>query len=116
MKLAPIGDCEDCPFFNWYDITYNLECGKSLKQIRYKEIGSDKAIKELFNQCPLDNAGELEHEIELLEKEDARLCRVISELYVTINNQKDDISYLKRIIDKQKKLIGVLYETIGVDD
>jgi len=54
MKLVPIGDCEDCPFFNWYDITYTLECGKSLKQIRYKEIGSDKAIMELFNQCPLE--------------------------------------------------------------
>ena len=53
MKLVPIGDCEDCPFFNWYDITYTLECGKSLKQIRYKEIGSDKAIMELFGQCPL---------------------------------------------------------------
>lgn len=54
MKLVPIGDCEDCPFFHWYDITYTLECGKSLKQIRYKEIGADEALIELFSQCPLE--------------------------------------------------------------
>ena len=54
MKILSINNCDDCPHYRWIDVNYSLECGLTCEQVRYKEIGVDKAIMELFNQCPLE--------------------------------------------------------------
>lgn len=53
MKMLPIDHCGDCPHYKWIDISYSFECGLTCELVRYKEIGVDKALMELFNQCPL---------------------------------------------------------------
>ena len=53
MKILPIDNCDDCPHYRWIEVNYSLECGLTCEQIRYKEIGADKAFIKLFNQCPL---------------------------------------------------------------
>ena len=53
MKMLPIDNCDDCPHYRWIDVNYSLECGLTYEQVRYKEIGVDKALIKLFNQCPL---------------------------------------------------------------
>lgn len=53
MKILPIDNCVDCPNYRWIDVNYSLECGLTYEQVRYKEIGVDKALMKLFNQCPL---------------------------------------------------------------
>lgn len=53
MKILPIDNCDDCPHYRWIEVNYSLECGLTCEQIRYKEIGADKALIKLFNQCPL---------------------------------------------------------------
>ena len=54
MKILPISDCKDCPNYRWIALNYSFECGLTYEQIRYKEIGVDEALMELFNQCPLE--------------------------------------------------------------
>jgi len=53
MKILPIDNCDDCPHYRWIEVNYSLECGLTYEQVRYKEIGADKALIKLFNQCPL---------------------------------------------------------------
>ena len=53
MKILPISNCGDCPHYRWIELNYSLECGLTCEQIRYKETGANKALMELFNQCPL---------------------------------------------------------------
>ena len=53
MKMLPIDNCTDCPHYTWIDMNYSLECGLTCELVRYKDIGVDKALMELFNQCPL---------------------------------------------------------------
>lgn len=53
MKILPVDNCGDCPHYRFVDVNYSLECGLTSEQIRYKEIGVDKALIKLFNQCPL---------------------------------------------------------------
>lgn len=53
MKMLQIDNCDDCPHYRWIDVNYSLECGLTYEQVRYKEIGVDKALIKLFNQCPL---------------------------------------------------------------
>ena len=53
MKILPIDNCTDCPHYRWIDVSYSFECGLTYEQIRYKEIGVDKAFMKLFDQCPL---------------------------------------------------------------
>lgn len=53
MKILPISNCGDCPHYRWIEVNYSVECGLTYEQIRYKEIGADKALMKLFNQCPL---------------------------------------------------------------
>ena len=53
MKILPIDSCGDCPYYRWIDVNYSVECGLTCEQIRYKEIGAEKALTKLFNQCPL---------------------------------------------------------------
>lgn len=55
MKILPIDNCTDCPHYRWIDVNYSFECGLTYEQIRYKEIGADKALMKLFNQCPLQD-------------------------------------------------------------
>ena len=55
MKILPIDNCTDCPHYRWIDVNYSLECGLTYEQVRYKEIGVDKALIKLFNQCPLQD-------------------------------------------------------------
>lgn len=55
MKILPIDNCTDCPHYRWIDVNYCFECGLTYEQIRYKEIGADKALVKLFNQCPLQD-------------------------------------------------------------
>ena len=54
MKILPIHTCVDCPNYRWIELNYSFECGLTYEQIRYKEIGVDEALMELFNQCPLE--------------------------------------------------------------
>ena len=53
MKILPLNNCTDCPHYRWIEVNYSVECGLTYEQIRYKEIGADKALMKLFNQCPL---------------------------------------------------------------
>ena len=54
MKILPIDDCADCPHYRWIELNYSFECGLTYELIRYKEIGVDEALMELFSQCPLE--------------------------------------------------------------
>ena len=55
MKILPINNCGDCPNMTWMDLNYSVNCDLSGGSVRFKEIGSEEALSELFKDCPLDD-------------------------------------------------------------
>ena len=78
MKILPLNNCTDCPHYRWNEVNYSVECGLTYEQIRYKEIGADKALMKLFNQCPLQEY--TDSEIKLLS--DFLVERGLAEEYI----------------------------------
>lgn len=78
MKILPLNNCTDCPHYRWIEVNYSVECGLTYEQIRYKEIGADKALMKLFNQCPLQEY--TDSEIKLLS--DFLIERGLAEEYI----------------------------------
>lgn len=78
MKILPLNNCADCPHYRWIEVNYSVECGLTYEQIRYKEIGADKALMKLFNQCPLQEY--TDSEIKLLS--DFLIERGLAEEYM----------------------------------
>lgn len=78
MKILPLNNCTDCPHYRWIEVNYSVECGLTYEQIRYKEIGADKALMKLFNQCPLQEY--TDSEIKLLS--DFLVERGLAEEYI----------------------------------
>lgn len=78
VKILPLNNCTDCPHYRWIEVNYSVECGLTYEQIRYKEIGADKALMKLFNQCPLQEY--TDSEIKLLS--DFLVERGLAEEYI----------------------------------
>lgn len=53
VKILPVTCCTDCPYSRWIDVNYSYECGLNCLQLRFKEIGVEECLKQLFEQCPL---------------------------------------------------------------
>lgn len=56
-KIILVKDCDECPYLNWHEVNYSIECELQTdeldccRQVRYKD--NPDAMKELFNYCPL---------------------------------------------------------------
>lgn len=99
MKILPIDNCDNCPHYRWIDVNYSLECGLTCEQIRYKEIGAEKALMELFNQCPLQEYSI--NEIKLLSAYDVHhYDRWVDQIKEYVEEINEGFEYDKEFIIK----------------
>ena len=92
-----------------------VKCSDGLFALHDEETGEIVAwIKT--NHATAEDKNMLLDQLEFMTTEDKRLCNLISEQIKIINDKEQRINDLEKIVKQQKKLIGVLYEAIGIDD
>lgn len=113
MKILPISNCGDCPHYRWIELNYSLECGLTCEQIRYKEVGADKALMKLFNQCPLQ-----EYSISEIKLLSAFLVEQgLAEEYVRWKRDLTDydVHHYDRWVDQIKEYVEEINEDFEYD-
>jgi len=98
MKILPISNCGDCPHYRWIEVNYSVECGLTYEQIRYKEIGADKALMKLFNQCPLQEYVQWKHD--LTDYDVHHYDRWVDQIKEYVEEINEDFEYDREFIIK----------------
>lgn len=98
MKILPLNNCTDCPHYRWIEVNYSVECGLTYEQIRYKEIGADKALMKLFNQCPLQEYVQLKRD--LTDYDVHHYDRWVDQIKEYVEEINEDFEYDREFIIK----------------
>ena len=98
MKILPLNNCTDCPHYRWIEVNYSVECGLTYEQIRYKEIGADKALMKLFSQCPLQEYVQWKHD--LTDYDVHHYDRWVDQIKEYVEEINEDFEYDREFIIK----------------
>ena len=98
MKILPLNNCTDCSHYRWIEVNYSVECGLTYEQIRYKEIGADKALMKLFNQCPLQEYVQWKHD--LTDYDVHHYDRWVDQIKEYVEEINEDFEYDREFIIK----------------
>ena len=92
-----------------------VKCSDGLFALHDKETG-ELVTWVKTNHATAEDKNLLLDQLEFMKNEDKRLSKVIKEQIMIIHDKEQEINRLKKIVEQQKKLIGVLYEASGFDD
>ena len=92
-----------------------VKCSDGLFALHDKETG-ELVVWVKTNHATVEDKNLLLDQLEFMKNEDKRLSKVIKEQIMIIHDKEQEINRLKKIVEQQKKLIGVLYEASGFDD
>lgn len=92
-----------------------VKCSDGLFALHDEETG-ELVVWMKINHATAEDKNLLLDQLEFMKNEDKRLSNMIKEQIMIIHDKEQEINRLKKIVEQQKKLIGVLYEASGFDD